>query len=84
MGGDDLAEFVRHRPIDTDDRPLVELAAPKLTERTVVQGRNNLMDFSLIMKEVRALVKNLPDENSLQTEAEVVKARAWSSQASQP
>lgn len=58
LTGDDLTRLVGDAPIDTDNRPIIEFAAPKLSVQSSRQGMLNLVDFEKQMTEISPLLKS--------------------------
>jgi spermidine synthase len=47
-----VSNFCRGRPLNTDDRPLIEFLAPKLAVQSSRQGRMNLLELSRLVEDV--------------------------------
>jgi spermidine synthase len=62
MAEEDVAKFCSGAALDTDDRPIIEFAAPKLAVKSSRQGILNLVELSRATQDIRPLVTSVPDD----------------------
>jgi spermidine synthase len=65
MNDSALEEFCAGAVIDTDDRPLIEFGAPKISESSGQLGMSNLLAISAGAQSPEAMIRNLPNDNRL-------------------
>jgi spermidine synthase len=74
MSGDDLAKFCAGAAIDTDDRPVIEFAAPKLAMQNARQGMLNQIELAGLMHNPPARSDNPDFQTALQQSIAAKKA----------
>lgn len=69
-----IRDFAGSAPIDRDDRPVVEMGAPKVARRAREMGPLNLQALAAQAADVRPFVRNPPQDWSPDQEATRIKA----------